>query len=63
MHESEFSHLEASLASDDLIVLHPDWNKKFEFHTDASKLLAQYYKEELRPIRYASRAFNLVESL
>ena len=47
-HESEFSHLKASLTSDDLILLHPNWNQEFELHTDASKfgcgaMLAQYY--------------------
>ena len=67
MHESEFSHLKASLTSDDLTLLHPNWNQEFELHTDASKfgcgaMLAQYYKGELRPIQYASRAFNPVES-
>ena len=66
-HESEFSHLKASLTSDDQILLHPNWNQEFDLHTDASKfgcgaMLAQYYKGELRPIRYASRAFNPVES-
>ena len=66
-HESEFSHLKASLTSDDLILFHPNWNQEFELHTDASKsgcgaMLAQYYKGELRPIRYASGAFNPVES-
>ena len=67
MHESEFSPLKASLTSDDLILLHSNWNQEFELHTDASKygcgiMLAQSYKGELRPIRYASRAFNPVES-
>ena len=66
-HESEFSHLKASLTYDDLILLHPNWNQEFEFHTDASQfgcgaMIAQYFKGELRPIRYASRAFNPVES-
>ena len=66
-HESEFSHLKASLTSDNLILSHPNWNREFELHTDASKfgcgaMLAQYYKGELRPIRYVSRAFNPVES-
>ena len=66
-HESEFSHLKASLTSDNLILSHPNWNQEFELHTDASNfgcgaMLAQYYKGELRPIRYVSRAFNPVES-
>ena len=52
-HESEFSHLKASLTSDDLILLHPNWNQGFELHTDASKfgceaMIAQYYKGEPR---------------
>ena len=36
-HESEFSHRKASLTSDDLILLHPNWNQEFERHTDSSK--------------------------
>ena len=67
VHERVFSPLKASLTSDDLILLHSNWNQEFELHTDASKygcgaMFAQYYKGELRPIRYASRAFNPVES-
>ena len=37
VHESEFSHLKASSTSDDLILLHPNWNQEFELHPDVSK--------------------------
>lgn len=46
---------------------HPNWNASFEVHVDASKhgcgaVLAQEIVGKLKPIRFASRAFNAVES-
>ena len=45
------------------MLYHPDWNGKFELHTDASKMgcgsmLAQQVDGQLRPVNYASHSFN-----
>ena len=66
-HEEEFMDLKNTLTSPDTMLLHPDFTKPFEVHTDASKcgcggMLAQYYKNELRPVKYASRSFSPIES-
>ena len=55
------------MTSDDLILLHPNWNHECELQTDPTKsgcgaMFAQYFERELRPIRYTSRDFNPVES-
>ena len=53
------------------MLYHPDWNGSFEIHTDASKhgcgaccgaMLAQWYQGKLRPVKFASRSFNAMES-
>ena len=59
--------LKNALTSPDTMLLHPDFTKPFEVHTDASKygcggMLAQYYKNELWPVKYASRSFSPTES-
>ena len=51
----------------DVLLSHPDWTSPFELHVDASKLgcgamLAQYKDNQLRPVRFASRAFTPAES-
>ena len=66
-HEEEFMDLKNALTSPDTMLLHPDFTTPFEVHTDASKygcggMLAQYYKNELRPVKYASRSFSPTES-
>ena len=66
-HEAEFQDLKAALVSPDLMLYHPDFDKPFEVHTDASKydtgaMLSQWHDHELRPVRYASRAFTQTES-
>ena len=66
-HEEEFMDLKSALTSPHTMLLHPDFTKPFEAHTDASKygcggMLAQYYKNELRPVKYASRSFSPTES-
>ena len=66
-HEAEFQDLKTALLSPDIILFHPDWDKEFEVHTDASKvgcgaMLAQRHNGILRPVRFASRAFSATES-
>ena len=66
-HEAEFQDLKTALLSPDTILFHPDWDKEFEVHTDASKvgcgaMLAQRHNGILRPVRFASRAFSATES-
>ena len=66
-HEAEFQDLKTALLSPKIILFHPDWDKEFEVHTDASKIgsgamLAQYHNGILRPVRFASRSFNSTES-
>ena len=66
-HEAEFQDLKAALLSPKIILFHPNWDKNFEVHTDASKIgcgamLAQYHNGILRPVRFASRSFNSIES-
>ena len=36
-HEQEFQDLKSALLTDSVILKHPDWDKEFEVHTDASK--------------------------
>ena len=72
-HESEFSHLKASLTFDDLVLLHPNWNQEFELHTDASKfecgaMFAKYFKGERNSDQFGillvlSILLSLVETL
>ena len=55
------------MTSPNVILQHLDWDKPFEIHTDASKrgvgaMLAQQVKGELKPVRFASRAFSETES-
>ena len=66
-HETEFNYLKSAVTSPNVILQHPDWDKPFEIHTDASKhgvgaMLAQQVKGELKPVRFASRAFSETES-
>ena len=66
-HEAEFQDLKTALVSPDYMLYHPDFDKSFEVHTEASKygtgaMLAQWHDNELRPVRYASRAFTQTES-
>ena len=66
-HEEEFVDLKNALTSPDTMLLQPDFTKPFEVHTDASKygcggMLAQYYKNELQPVKYASLSFSPTES-
>ena len=61
--EAEFQDLKTVLVSPDLMLYHPDFDKPLEVNTDASKydtgaMLAQWHDNELRPVRYASRAFT-----
>ena len=66
-HEAEFQDLKTALVSPDLMLYHPDFDTPFEVHKDAIKygtgaILAQWHDNELRPVRYASRAFTQTES-
>ena len=36
-HEAEFQNLKNELISPDIMLVHPDFDKSFEVHTDASK--------------------------
>ena len=58
-HEAGFQDLETVLVSPDLMFFHPNFDKPFELHSDASKygtgaMLAQWHDNELKPVRYAS---------
>lgn len=49
------------------MLYHPHWNSSFEHHVDGSKLgcgaiLAQWKDDQLRPVRFASRAFSPADS-
>ena len=66
-HEAEFQDSKAALVSSDLMLDHPDFDKPLEVHADASKygtgaMLTQWHDNELRPVRYESRAFTQTES-
>ena len=66
-HEAEFQYLKTALISPDIMLFHPDWNKHFEIHTDASivgcdAMLAQRHEGQLKPVGYASRSFSPTES-
>ena len=67
-HEAEFCDLKRAVLFPSIILSHPNWENHFEVHCNASKkgcgaILAQYKDGKLRPIRFASRAFNETESL
>ena len=66
-HEAEFQNLKNALISPVIMLVHPDFDKSFDIHTDASKfwcgaMLAQRKNDKLRPVRYASRSFTPTES-
>ena len=66
-HEEELNDLKSALTSPYTMLLYPDFTKPFEVHTDASKhgcggMLAQFYKNQLRPVKYASWSFAPTES-
>ena len=66
-HSREFEDLKHAVTGPDVLLSHPDWTSPFELHVDASKLgcgamLAQYKDNQLRPVRFASRAFTPAES-
>ena len=66
-HEKEFNDLKSAIVSPNVMLYHPDWQRPFEVHTDASKrgvgaMLAQEVEGKLRPVRFASRAFSDTES-
>ena len=66
-HTMEFEDLKQAVTGPDVLLHHPDWNSEFELHVDASKLgcgamLAQWKDHQLRPVRFASRAFTPAES-
>ena len=48
------------------MLYHPDWNSRFELHTDSSKhsigvTLAQWNDGQLRPAKFTSSSFTAVE--
>ena len=66
-HEHSFENLKHLITDPSVMLHHPNWNASFEVHVDASKhgcgaMLAQEIEGKLKPIRFASRAFNAVES-
>ena len=66
-HTKEFEDLKLAVTGLDIVLYHPDWNCPFELHVDASKLgcgamLAHWKDNQLRPVRFASRAFSPPES-
>ena len=66
-HTKEFNDSKFAVTGPDVIMYHPDWNSPFELHVDVSMLgcgamLAQGKDDHLRPVRFASRAFNPAES-
>ena len=66
-HEDEFTDLESALTSPDTILIHPDFTKPFEVHTDTSKfgvgaMLAKSYQDKLIAVKFASRSFSPTES-
>ena len=65
-HTKEFEDLKGAVTSPNVMLFHPNWNSPFELHVDASKLgcgamLAQCKDNQLRPVRFASRAFSPAE--
>ena len=66
-HTKEFKDLKSAVTGANVVLLHPDWNSPFELHVDAGKLgcgvmLAQWKDDQLRPVRFASRALSPAES-
>lgn len=67
LHTKEFEDLKLAVTGREVMLYHPDWNSPFELHVNASKLgcgamLAQWKDDQLRPVRFASRAFTPAES-
>ena len=65
--EDEFTDLKSALTSPDTMLIHPDFTKPFEVHTDASEfgvgaILAQWFQDKLRAVKFASRSFSPTES-
>ena len=66
-HEQEFNDLKNTIVSPDILLYHPNCDLLFEIHTDASKkgvgsMLAQRHDGQLRPVRFASKAFSPAQS-
>ena len=66
-HEDEFTDLKSALTFLDAMLIHPDFTKPFEVHTDASKfgvgaMLAQSYQDKLGAVKFPSRSFSPTES-
>ena len=66
-HEKDFKALKHLVTGPTVMLYHPRWDDNFEVHVDASKhgcgaMLAQEINGELRPVRFASRAFSPTES-
>ena len=67
LYTKEFEDLKLAVTGPDVMLCHPDWNSPFELHVDASKLgcgamPAQWKDDQLRPVRFASRAFTIAKS-
>ena len=66
--QTEFNDLKAALCSDSVMLHHPDWSKPFLIQTDASAkglgaVLSQLGLDgKERPVRYASRTLQPLES-
>ena len=66
-HEAEFTDLKDALTSPDTMLIAPDFSQPFEVHTNASKhgvgaMLAQWYKDKLKAVKFSSRSFSPTES-
>ena len=66
-HQKEFDDIKSVILSPNVILYHPDWSKPFQVETDASRfgiglVLTQENNGSIRPVRFASRAFNNTES-
>ena len=66
-HEAEVQGLKSALLSNNIILSHPQWDREFQVHTDASKagcgaMLAQQHNGILQPVHFASKAFTPMES-
>ena len=66
-HDAEFTDLKQAFLSPEIMLYHPDWNRPFELHTDASKhgvraMLSQMHDGQLCPVKFASRSFTPTES-
>ena len=66
-HQKEFDDIKSVILSLDVILYHPDWSKPYQVETDASRfgigaVLAQENNGSIRPVQFASRAFNDTES-